>query len=609
MTGRGSTILAKTSSHASNSNSPASSSTRSRTQPPVLDLSQDSNEPPLIHSAPSTTLASGLLAALSPLSSRAPSPLAPRDRSYVGHDRSPSPGNLGQFFNDTWNQGWSSVQDLTSTLLTGNENGERGGLLSPSNGLSRPQLLKSPSMDNRGRKVPEAWGPLPPDQKPGVDIAERQSALKAARTASILESHDGVNGGLDVLGRYKRRNSDEHNTSRRHQEDYLVYIHHVQPEDTYAGLILRYKCGEDAFRKANGLWSRDSLQTRKWLTIPVDACDLRGRPCDPPPSQPTHQVTSSSNKENCNSAETGTHDDFYSRSSKAPDGEEGQLDDNKPWTHVRWVEIDSLPAPVEIGRVAWGAMGYFPPRRRKSLRTTSSFSTPRQSIEVSQTGPASVDGMSPRRLSSLSNRPQMPGTPLFNRNRPGSDSPDTRPLWMRRPGGVGTMGKNVKSPGPDSDYINTWAQKNIPGLSIDGPSMSIMASETAHFGFSKESGELVESPFEEGRDAASVSRQGTGLDRAAAAVETWLRGALAKAPGTPLIMARSRSGSNQLGVDGTGDLIELTDATSDDVPAPSGSVANMMSGFSIGSPGPNDGGMGSLRGRSTAETRRDRKSD
>jgi hypothetical protein len=59
------------------------------------------------------------------------------------------------------------------------------------------------------------------------------------------------------------------------------------------------------------------------------------------------------------------------------------------------------------------------------------------------------------------------------------------------------------------------------------------------------------------------------LDRAAATVETWLRGALSKRPSTPM-MGNSRSShqhhmASQLGGDaaGGGDLIELAD-TSDD---------------------------------------------
>ena len=143
---------------------------------------------------------------------------------------------------------------------------------------------------------------------------------------------------------------------------------------------------------------------------------------------------------------------------------------------------------------------------------------------------------------------------------------------MREPGGVGTMDWTVRAPGPDKDYLNTWTKKHIPGLNIEGPSMSIMGSETAQFGFgSGQDGAaagLVDNPFQ-GGDVLATNQNGTPLDRAAAAVETWFRGALAKRPSTPMT-GHNRSSSHQhhaaseFGGDAAGgDLIELAD-TSDD---------------------------------------------
>lgn len=124
------------------------------------------------------------------------------------------------------------------------------------------------------------------------------------------------------------------------------------------------------------------------------------------------------------------------------------------------------------------------------------------------------------------------------------------------------MGRNIRAPGPDKDSLNAWANKHFPGLNIDQlPSMSVMGSEIAHFGFRADNGSIVESPFADGRQdaAAALNKQGTGLDRAAAAVETWLRGALAKRPATPLLRPRSKGAANM-----DSDLIELTDTGSDD---------------------------------------------
>lgn len=187
-----------------------------------------------------------------------------------------------------------------------------------------------------------------------------------------------------------------------------------------------------------------------------------------------------------------------------------------------------------------------------------------------------------------------------------SDAADTRPAWMRRPGGVGSMGRNVRAPGPDKDYFNTWAKKHLPGIAIDEslPSISVMGSETAHFGFRPGSSSgIVESPFDEGQDVAAASRQGSGLDRAAAAVETWLRGAFAKSPGTPTLGGRGRQLDDL-------DLIELTDANTDDgrLPTPAvggGGVTSTglpeTTPMSIGSTGRSDGG-GTVRGRGSTNS-------
>jgi hypothetical protein len=160
------------------------------------------------------------------------------------------------------------------------------------------------------------------------------------------------------------------------------------------------------------------------------------------------------------------------------------------------------------------------------------------------------------------------------------------------------MSRSIRAPGPGKDYFNTWTNKHIPGLNIDElPSMSVMGAETAHWGIVKDSSGIVESPFEEGRDASTVNRQGTGLDRAAAAVETWLRGALAKRPSTPLRGNRARSSSDQFGASGSmGDLIELADTGSDDGRLNGDATNSFLDGTALGSSSRSEA-SGSVRGR------------
>ena len=453
------------------------------------------------------------------------------------------------------------------------------------------------------------------------------------RTASVLESHEGVNGGLDIMGKFKKRSSDEDlrgTAQSQEPEEHLAYIHHVQMTDTYAGIVLKYRCQEDAFRKANGLWSRDNIQVRKWLAIPVDACEVKGRLCDPP-TNPSAKVDLLSRTPDATDPfgrdAQGTRDGFFTSSTNGYTSDQAQAgNDDRPWTHVRWVSLDSCPHPVEVARVPRKTLGYFPPRRKKSIQTTSTLSTPRASADlpsltVSEPAIESPRSSSSRRASLLTGRPPLSSstsnTPTtrgrLNSTASSNGGSDPRPAWMRRPGGVGSLGRHVRAPGPEKDYFNTWTNKHLPGLNIDFlPSMSVMGSESARFGFAKQSDDnapsaagIVESPFEEGRDAAATSRQqGMGLDKAAAAVETWLRGAFERArqggPLTPVLGPRGRHGPPGGGVPAevAGDLIELADTTSEDGRHEGGSVWD--TGGLLGSLSASGPGAGAGSGRSSA---------
>ncbi|KAI1436329.1 hypothetical protein GGR50DRAFT_651738 [Xylaria sp. CBS 124048] len=544
----------------------------------------------------------------------------------------------------SWAPNWSSVQDFATSLLDGGYSSEPSRPNSRNGQKSQPKSFWKSlgGMDKLARNAPENWGPAPTSNSRLASgdiatgsLAERQAQLMARKKASVLESHDGVNGGLDVTGQYKRRNSDENlrSVSQPVIEDFLVYLHHVRPEDTYAGVILRYRCMEHAFRKVNGLWSRDTIQIRKHLLIPVDSCELKGRPCEPParPQRADHIAAPSpygSDFTSPSQPNAGTqqrlHDEYFGSLNEKTVENTTQETDDRPWTHVRWVKLDSLQEPVEIVRVKRTSVGYFPPRRKKSLHTGSTLSTPRQSLELSK-ATSNTPGLaesprksSSRRQSTISNRPSAAsiGSPNSARSRGNSSGQSEGiPAWMRKPGGVGSMGKNVKAPGPPSDPFNKWVNKRLPGLTMDSlPSMSVMGSETAHFGFSnptQEGAGIVESPFEDG-GAVTPSQNGLGLEQAAASIETWLREAWAKRPGTP------RLGSLRRATDDI-DLIELTEAINDDGrpvnlttsssagPSSQGSIDPYSHGSSSRSAG--EGAASFRRGRSATAADKGKKVD
>ncbi|KAL2755244.1 carbohydrate-binding module family 50 protein [Sodiomyces alcalophilus JCM 7366] len=479
-------------------------------------------------------------------------------------------------------QGWTSLQGLASSLLSH----DYGASQLNSQG-SKPKKRSDGSRPASEEDL-RTWSSASSFAM-GLDIgflfAQRSAArnvpFPAESTTSVLEYPNSVNNGLDTRLNCKRRQSDDGSSTAELQEspeDKLVYIHHVLPTDTYAGIVLKYRCREDAFRMLNGLWSRD-IQLRRWLALPVDACDIRGRPSPPPKRAitftelPTRTAADIHYTTPNASPQLSRTTDLHGppQATQSGDRAKSKESDERPWTHVRWVSLDPHSEPIEIARIAKKTIGCFPPRRQRSLHTTSSISTPRQSLDISG---GTTYGGSPDRDSLFSGRPRK--TPEPCRKSPSgppksvisSTGEDGRPLWMRRPGGVGSMGRNVRSPGPESDYLNAWAKRHLPGIVIDEsfPSISVMGSETANFGFGERERQnaatIVESPFDQGHDLSSTSRQGSGLDRAAGQVETWLRNAFTKRKGASSTQSNCNS-RNTSQVEAV-DLIELAYTLGDD---------------------------------------------
>ena len=253
-------------------------------------------------------------------------------------------------------------------------------------------------------------------------------------------------------------------------------------------------------------------------------------------------------------------------------------------------------------------LGYFPPRRRKSLLAPSIPSTPRGSSEFPRlsTDQTTSTSSTPSRQSSSLGRPALPiGTigsyfpPPKSSTRPRRESVGEaadRLGWMRGPGGVGTFGKNVRRPGPGNDGLNTWARKHIPGLTMDSlPSRSILGGETAHFGFSDDLASIAEGSYNnpDSGSATPSAGQGLGLENAAAAIEGWVRRMATVTPGTP------KGGGR---IEPQPDLIELLDGTgSDDGRGFELSPGRLRSDTPVGTGREDLDGL--IRGRATAGTK------
>lgn len=500
------------------------------------------------------------------------------ERDVVGRESSRAVsanavGGSGTTWGGGWLGGWSAIQGLASSVL-GNGDGSVNG---------------------------KSWGPeqLPRRHDGGIGQGintDREDRVRRKKMARVLEGRDDP-GVLDQSGNLKRRTSLEDQESRHNDEegDALVYIHHVKPSDTLAGVVLRYNCQPAVFRKANRFWPNDSIQIRKTVVLPVDACTIKGRPCDPPSPDGTgvDLLAPTPGTEEPPSLSSGTAEwPSSSRSQPSAARANGKqkvehIETEEGWTHVRWVLLDSSPTtrPTQIARMPRKTLGYFPPRRRKSRTTLSTVSTPRVSTDLSFSqspggGSTPLSGTPTRRTSNLSHRPNLsvtsvpgsyfppPGMTATNHNslptRGRRDSAATRTAWMTGPGGVGTLGPKVRTPGPAKDSMNVWMTKHLPGIAIDNlPSAYAQTSETARLGFSSDQ-EVAAGNFNQaamagnsaGMNSPMLGQNGLGIENAAAAVEGWIRRIAVKGvPGTPLGGAKARDEA---------DLIELLDGTGSD---------------------------------------------
>jgi len=493
-----------------------------------------------------------------------------------------------------WTGSWTTLQGLASSVLGGDAEGNSG--ISKTGKSSGKEAVRRRKQDGLATAPAlTEWGPTGLSNK-GKDkdatgaamFAARNSAVDALKTASLLESHEGINGGLSVSNHKRRMSDDLADMGNADDEgDALVYVHHVKPTDTLAGVILKYNCDPAVFRKANRLWPNDAIQVREVVLVPVDACAVRGKPCDPPTEgQSVDLLAPTSNDEEppnlAISEESPWANSILSPFTSHERNPNNPDEGASPWAHVRWVLLlSSSPSaqPTEIARLPRKTLGYFPPRRRKSQGTLSPFASPRVSIDFSSSpaaspGPA-VRGTPARRLSNLSSsvrssyfpEPPMSAAPSrgtsVTRSRRDSASETGRAAWLRGPGGVGTLAANVRKPGPAQDGLNSWAAKHVPSFTIgDLPSTAAVGKEDAiSFGFRDELGRIEEGALGGGvaTPGGGGGEGGGGIDvgAAAAAIEGWIRRLRTK-PSTPKLGSRGRP------VEEMGDLIELLDGTGSD---------------------------------------------
>lgn len=507
-----------------------------------------------------------------------------------------SPTSLGAL----WGSSWNTLQGLASDFL-GNEVANEARNVKSGKGRQRRPLGK-PHTHNRvlSGGGPSEWGPPAPTSNPiASDIGsgskgERENALRAQKRKDMLTRAES--SYADALGKFKRRLSDDHESmSAPPGEDSdrsaMVYVHQVQPNDTLAGITIKYNCAAATIRKANRMWPNDTVQSRQTLILPVDSCAVKGKPCEGPekgsaidllqspdpfdaeevptpkasqPPQDTvltngHAVAANSitsQRARVPSLITDSVDSSRRGSSSAADAGE------PPWHHDSWVLLPGFSSPTEIARLSRRALGYFPPARRKSL-TFSDMDTPSASLDLGrrtteQSPPVPHDP--PQRPSGRTRKLSNAGNGYF-------------PSYLAGPGGVGTMNRNVHFPGPAQDGLNKIFAKHLPDVAPPKFQSELYQPDTPMY---------HDDPTPIGSGAVTPSllpnHQGTpgslGLENVGGAIEGWLRKwtsnmmspteyaahvAQQKQRKKGQLGPRTSVGAPGRGVGGVGDLIEMTD--------------------------------------------------
>jgi hypothetical protein len=400
--------------------------------------------------------------ATSPATSPAPPPIAAFLQS-ASAQASRATRDTSSTLSGLWGTSWSAVQGLAANVL-GNETTAPPRRRKPLHSQShvRRTSTSAPPL--------KQWGPAGSGDHVGSGPQEERDALvRAMKRKDLLAADDHLRP--DALGRLKRRNSDERLTSsappgEHDDRDALIYIHHVRKQDTLAGVCIKYNCEQAVLRKANRMWPNDTILAKETIVLPVDACGVKGRPVQSPDALPDEDLllgeyadTASSSKSNPNTA--GLPDGWDTPKQKdTPPAAPSSTTDEKPWKHDSWVLLPNDKTPTEIGRMPRRALGFFPPARRKSI-PYSEVSTPRASVELSRSSTSTSAQASspshpirPRASSNLST------ASAHSRQR----STSGKGWGLQGPGGVGTMGRNVRSPGPAQDGLNKMFASHLPSV-------------------------------------------------------------------------------------------------------------------------------------------------
>lgn len=149
--------------------------------------------------------------------------------------------------------------------------------------------MASPRSQARRQAPVQSAPPSPSQRRPSfVPYNSGRSGLRSAEE-QLRDIREGdtswqlpTSNGVDKL------NGDARDVAQGGELDIAadlpkvrVYLHQVRKTDTMPLILLAYEISATALKKANRLWSTDSIQSRKELYLPVDECGVKAEQCPP----------------------------------------------------------------------------------------------------------------------------------------------------------------------------------------------------------------------------------------------------------------------------------------------------------------------------------------
>ena len=407
-------------------------------------------------------------------------------RSNKGHASSSSgPQAPAGGKQNAW-EPWGSLQGFASTILGSETSTTPKDRATAS--FKTPLWMKQDKSYTSKMSAPQ-WGPatrVSTNQAHDL-IEERKAMVQAKKREALLLASPSES--RDSLGRFKRRDSDADRTvgpQTDQSEDALVYLHKVEKGDTLAGVIIKYNCPPELFRKVNRFWPNDNIQTRPRVLVPLEGSTIKGRKVDSPyfsrdlfDSGLEH--LSIQDPPEVDSPLSPNGDRTTSRPSTAiasssltsePLSIITSISNETELKHDSWVVLANFKEAVEVLRVARRALGYFPRARRKpnaTLAASSTTSTPKTSFDMLRHPPthaaqqsASLNASPVRRPANQASRPSMSAR---QRSSSTSGSATTFVEALRGPGGVGDLRglrTQMSRPGPADDAFNRKFNQYFP---------------------------------------------------------------------------------------------------------------------------------------------------